>query len=182
MLIKKGDSVLIITGKDSGKIGTVLEVLPDKNKVLVENVNMIKRHTKPRNAQEKGGIITKNAPIDASNVMIVCPVCGKATRVAHAEKDGKKIRICKKCSGSLDKAYVKESKKEVKKQMKQSNEEKAPVKKTTKVAKTTEKIVSDEKKVAVKKKTQAKVVKETADKKTTSKSTTKKSVKSNETK
>ena len=112
MFVKKGDKVLVITGKDKGKTADVVEVSPKTNKVLVEGVNIVTKHQKPRTQQDKGGIIKKNAPIEASNVMVVCPVCGKATRIAHSEVDGKKVRTCKKCNASLDKEF---SKKEAKK-------------------------------------------------------------------
>lgn len=115
MTIKNGDMVYVITGKDKGKSGKVSAVYADKNKVLVENVNIVTKHQKPKSQQDKGGIIKKPAPIDASNVMVVCPVCNKATRVAHKEIDGKKVRVCKKCGASLDKEYVKQTKKEAKK-------------------------------------------------------------------
>ena len=85
MTVKKGDTVLVITGKDKGKTGKVLEVFPKNNRVLVEGVNIVSKHKKARTQQEQSAIIKKNAPIDASNVMVVCSVCGKATRVAHKE-------------------------------------------------------------------------------------------------
>ena len=120
MTIKTGDNVLVIAGKDKGKIGKVTAVNADLNKVLVENVNVVTKHQKPRSQQDKGGIVKKSAPIDASNVQVVCPVCGKATRVAHAEIEGKKVRVCKKCNASLDKEFVKATKKEAKKTVKAS--------------------------------------------------------------
>ncbi|MEG1500155.1 MAG: 50S ribosomal protein L24 [Clostridia bacterium] len=115
MNIKKGDKVAIICGKDKGKIGNILEVSRKDEKVVVESVNIVSRHTKPKSAQDKGGIIKKAAPVDASNVIVICPVCGKATRVAHKEVDGKKARVCKKCGACLDQKMVKTVKKEVKK-------------------------------------------------------------------
>ena len=121
MTIKTGDNVLVIAGKDKGKTGKVTAVYADQNKVLVENVNVVTKHQKPRSQQDKGGIVKKSAPIEASNVQVVCPVCGKATRVAHGEVDGKKVRICKKCNASLDKEFVKASKKEAKKTVKASD-------------------------------------------------------------
>ena len=120
MTIKTGDNVLVIAGKDKGKTGKVSAVYADDNKVLVENVNIVSKHQKARNQNEKSGIFKRPAPIEASNVQVVCPVCGKATRVAHNEIEGKKVRICKKCNASLDKEYVKASKKEVKKTTKKS--------------------------------------------------------------
>lgn len=125
MTIKTGDNVLVIAGKDKGKTGKVTAVYADQNKVLVENVNIVAKHQKAKTQQEKGGIFKRPAPIDASNVLVVCPVCGKATRVAHAEIDGKKVRICKKCKASLDKAFVKQTKKEAKKTIKAADLKKA---------------------------------------------------------
>ena len=121
MRVKKGDTVVVITGKDKGKSGKVLEVFPKQNRVLVENINIVSRHTKPKSAQEKGGIIKKPAPINASNVMVLCD-CGKATRVAYKLVNGKKVRICKKCGNSLDKEHAKAVKKEAKKAVKAEKE------------------------------------------------------------
>ena len=118
MTVKTGDTVLVIAGKDKGKTGKVAAVYAGSNRVLVEDVNVVTKHQKPRSQQDKGGIVKKSAPIDASNVQVVCPVCGKATRVAHSEIEGKKVRSCKKCQASLDKEYVKASKKEAKKAIK----------------------------------------------------------------
>lgn len=112
--VKKGDTVLVIAGKDKDKRAKVLAVNPEKNKVIVEGVNVVSKCKKARTAQEKSEIIKIEAGIDASNVMVVCPECGKATRVAHAVVDGKKVRTCKKCNASLDKAFVKEAKKATK--------------------------------------------------------------------
>lgn len=122
--VKKGDKVLVITGKDKGKVADVVEVSPKSNRVLVEGVNVITKHQKPRTQQDKGGIIKKSAPIDASNVMVVCPVCGKATRVSHKELNGKNIRVCKKCGATLDKEFAKEAKKDAKKASKAKKEDK----------------------------------------------------------
>lgn len=166
MNIKKGDTVYVITGKDKGKSGKVSAVYSDKNKVLIENVNIVTKHQKPKSQQDKGGIVKKPAPVDASNVMVVCPVCGKATRIAHKEIDGKKARICKKCGASLDKEFVKQTKKEAKKSIAKAKEEKAAektveTKKTEKTveAKKTEKTAEKKpaaKKAAPKKSTTAK--------------------------
>lgn len=112
--IKKGDTVLVIAGKDNGKTGTVLEVSPKTGKVVVDGVNVVSRHQKPKSQQDKGGIIKKNAAIDASNVMVVCPSCGKATRIYAGEVNGKKVRVCK-CGQALDKENAKAVKKEAKK-------------------------------------------------------------------
>ena len=103
--IRKNDNVLVITGKDRGKRGRVLRVQPDKNRLVVENVNMIKRHTKA-NPQKgiKGGILEREASVHASNVQLVCPECNKQTRIGHKILgDGRKVRICRKCDGVVDK-------------------------------------------------------------------------------
>ena len=122
--VKKGDKVLVITGKDKGKTANVVEVSPKTNKVLVDGVNVVTKHQKPRTQQDKGGIIKKSAPIDASNVMVVCPVCDKATRVKHKELNEKNVRVCAKCGASLDKEFAKEIKKETKKAAKAKKEDK----------------------------------------------------------
>ena len=110
MNVKTGDNVVVITGKDAGKQGKVLACLPKKNRIVVEGVNIISRHTKPRNAKESGGIIKKEGTIDVSNVMVVCPECGKPTRVKHSVVDGKNVRVCK-CGVVLDKKFEKVAKK-----------------------------------------------------------------------
>jgi large subunit ribosomal protein L24 len=103
--LRKNDSVLVITGKDRGKRGRVLKVLPDKNRLIVEGVNIIKRHTKPNPAKQvKGGVVTREAALHASNVQLVCPECGVQTRIGHKLLgDGRKVRICRKCEGVVDK-------------------------------------------------------------------------------
>ena len=103
--IRKNDNVLVTTGKDRGKRGRVLKVVPEKNRVVVEGVNFIKRHTKP-NPQRgvKGGVVEREAPVHASNVQLVCPECGKATRLGRKILgDGRKVRVCRKCEGVVDK-------------------------------------------------------------------------------
>ncbi len=98
MNIKKDDKVIVLSGKDKGKQGRVVSADPKNGKVIVEGVNVAKRHLKPRKPGEEGGIIKKETPIYASKVMRVCPKCGKPTREAHKFlKDGTKERICKKC-------------------------------------------------------------------------------------
>ena len=98
MHIKSGDSVVVISGKDKGKKGKVLEVFPKAEKVIVEGVAFATKHTKPRRAGETGGIIKQETPIYASNVMHVCNKCNKATRIARKFlEDGSKVRYCKKC-------------------------------------------------------------------------------------
>ena len=101
MYIKKGDKVQVLSGKDRGKQGVVLRALPSENKVVVEGVSVVKKAVKPNAANQQGGIVSQEAAIDASNVNLVCPECGKVTRVGH-EKDGKnKLRVCKKCGHKL---------------------------------------------------------------------------------
>lgn len=100
--VKKGDQVVVLTGKDKGKKGTVLACDPSSHRVIVKDVNMQKKNVKARSAQQAGGIIDMEGPIDVSNVMIVCPKCGKATRVANGlNSAGKKVRLCKKCGAEL---------------------------------------------------------------------------------
>ena len=99
--VKKGDKVVVISGKEKGKDGKVTAVFASKGQVLVEKVNMITKHVKPRGAQKPGGITKMEGPLNASNVMVVCPKCNKATRVGHAVKDDKKVRVCKKCGATL---------------------------------------------------------------------------------
>ena len=102
MSIRKDDLVVVLSGKDKGKQGKVLEVMPKSGKVVVEKINVVSRHTKPRKQGEQGGVLKKEAPIYACKVQVVCPRCGKPTRVGHKIlKDGTKERICKKCGESL---------------------------------------------------------------------------------
>ena len=102
MSIKKGDTVIVFSGKDKGKKGAVLEAMPESRKVVVEKVNVVSRHTKPRQQGEQGGIIKKEAPIYACKVMRVCPKCDKPTRPASkVGKDGKRVRVCKKCGAEI---------------------------------------------------------------------------------
>ena len=102
MSIKKDDVVVVLSGKDKGKQGKVLEVQPKAGKVIVEKVNVVSRHTKPRKQGDQGGILKKEAPIYACKVQRVCPKCGKPTRAAHkVQADGKKVRICKKCGAEI---------------------------------------------------------------------------------
>ena len=152
MTIKTGDTVLVIAGKEKGKTGKVTAVYAGEGRVLVDGINMVSKHQKPRSQQDKGGIIKKNAPIDVSNVQVVCPVCNKATRVAHAEVGGKKARVCKKCGGALDKEFVKQTKKEAKKTIK-AEELKGAKLKSAKTEKAAEEAKPVEKKTAAKKTT-----------------------------
>jgi len=97
--VKKDDLVMIVAGKDKGKSGKVLRVLPEKNRVLVENLNVVKRHTRPNQSNNAGGIIEKEAPIAISNVQLLCPGCSKPARTGiKVLDDGSKVRFCKKCN------------------------------------------------------------------------------------
>ena len=103
--VRKNDRVVVIAGKDKGKTGRVIEVKPRKRKVIVEGVNMIKRHNKANTRRGvQSGILERESPIDVSNVMILCPHCGVATRVGHQVlEDGMRHRACKKCGAAIEK-------------------------------------------------------------------------------
>ena len=101
MSIKKDDLVVVLSGKDKGKQGKVLEVMPKSGKVVVEKVNVVSRHTKPRKQGEEGGIMKREAAIAACKVQVVCPKCNKGTRIAHKIENGKKTRVCKHCGAEL---------------------------------------------------------------------------------
>ena len=101
MQIRSKDTVVVITGKDKGKEGKVLEAMPADKKVIVEGVNVATCHVKPRKQGEEGGIIRREIPMYVSKVMLVCPKCGKATRVGHKTVDGKNVRACKKCGETI---------------------------------------------------------------------------------
>jgi large subunit ribosomal protein L24 len=102
MRIKKNDTVKVIAGNAKGAEGKVLKVFPDTNRVIVEKVNLIKRHTRQTSQADQGGIIEKEAPISASNVILICPKCSKPTRTTHSKlADGGKVRRCKKCNETL---------------------------------------------------------------------------------
>ncbi|WP_163582595.1 50S ribosomal protein L24 [Gracilibacillus saliphilus] len=103
MHVKKGDKVQVITGKDKGKQGTVLAAFPKKDRVLVEGVNVVKKHAKPSQENPQGGILNQEATIHVSNVLPVDPKSGEPTRVGYEVRDGKKVRIAKKSGESLDK-------------------------------------------------------------------------------
>jgi large subunit ribosomal protein L24 len=109
--VKKGDNVIVLNGKDRGKKGKVLSVMPSKHMVLVEGINMVTKHVKPRNQYQQGGIIHKEAPVNADKVMLVCGKCGKPTKVKKEFLDnGSKARVCKKCGEVID--IVREARKE----------------------------------------------------------------------
>ena len=159
--VKVGDTVLVNSGKDSGKKGKVLAVKKNKDSVrlIVEGVNIITKAKKARTAQDKSEIIKTEGTIDVSNVNVICSKCDKAVRVKHTVVDGKKVRVCPKCGAVLDVKYSKDAK--VKKAAKAENAEAKETKKAEKAAKTekskvTKSVKSDEKatKVAVAKKPQ----------------------------
>lgn len=102
MKIRKGDTVLIIKGKDRGRSGKVIKALPKENKVIVEGLNLSKKHLRPKRSGEKGQIITIPRPIYVSNVKLICPSCKKATRVGYEIKNEKKFRKCKKCNNLFE--------------------------------------------------------------------------------
>ena len=101
MNVKKGDTVVVLSGKDRGKQGKVLGTVPADGKVVVEGINMVTCHVKPRKQGETGGIVKREAAIAACKVQVVCPKCSKATRVAHKIENGKKTRVCKHCGAEL---------------------------------------------------------------------------------
>jgi large subunit ribosomal protein L24 len=146
--IKKGDNVLVIAGKDKGKTGEVLNVIPADNSVVVAGVNIVSKHKKARSAQEKSAIVKKEAKVDLSNVQLVCPVCGKATRIATVVDGDNKYRKCKKCEANIDAAPKKKvakttAKKEtVKEESEKTTEVKA--KKSTATKKTSTKKAKEE--------------------------------------
>jgi len=101
MKIRKGDQVKIISGKDKGKSGKVIKAMPKKSLVIVEGLNLVKKHVRPRRSGEKGQIIEVPRPLHISKTMIVCRQCGKPTRIGYAFRDDKKYRICKKCKNEI---------------------------------------------------------------------------------
>lgn len=104
MNIKKGDTVRVLSGKDKGKEGQVVRSLPSKQRVVVEKVNMVKKAMRPTQQNPQGGIMSVEAPIHVSNVMVICPECKQPTRVSHrVNEGGKKVRVCKKCGKDIDK-------------------------------------------------------------------------------
>ena len=102
--VKKNDTVKVIAGKEKGKTGKVIVVLPKKERIIIEKINLVKRHTKPKGAAGQGGIIEKEGAIHISNVMVVCPKCNSAVRFGYKLlEDGNKVRVCKKCEEVIDK-------------------------------------------------------------------------------
>lgn len=136
MKIKKGDTVKILYGKDSGKTGPVVAVDLKSNKVVVSGINVSKRHLKGDGRTRTSEILTIEKPLSISKVMLICPICGKATRVGLKREDGKVVRICKKCEKVIE--AKKEEKVEVKKET-EKKEVKKTVKKTTKTKTNTKK-------------------------------------------
>lgn len=102
--IRRGDTVKVMAGRSKGMTGKVLAVFPERRRVTVEHANIIKRHTRPNPSKNiRGGIVDKEGPIDISNVMLVCPSCGKHTRVGHTTlPDGTKVRTCRRCNGTFE--------------------------------------------------------------------------------
>ena len=155
--VKVGDTVLVNSGKDSGKQGKVIKVIRNKDnvRVIVEGVNIVTKAKKARTAQDKSELVKQEAAVDISNVNVICPSCKKAVRVGHRVENGKKIRICTKCNASLDFKYVKPSAKKAEapakaeeKETKAEKPAKQEKSKVTKSARTEEKAT----KVAVTKK------------------------------
>ena len=101
MRIKKGDTVQVLSGNDKGKTGEVLEVIPKTQKIVVKGINVRKKHVKPRKQGEEGGIIPIECAIHSSKVSVVCPKCGKATRIGYEVEGNEKVRVCKKCGAKL---------------------------------------------------------------------------------
>lgn len=101
MKIKKGDTVLIISGKDKGRTAKILKSLMKERQILVEGINLKKKHVKPKKEGEQGQVVAKPAPIDVSNIKFLCPKCGKASRLGYKIEKGKKFRICKKCQSEV---------------------------------------------------------------------------------
>lgn len=101
MKIKKGDNVIMLNGKDKGKTGKVVALMPSENKLVVEGLNLIKRHLRPRQQGQKGQILSKESSISISRVAVVCKSCGKPTRIGFSGTGESKSRICKKCKGAI---------------------------------------------------------------------------------
>ena len=145
--VRRGDTVLVIAGKDKGKKGKIMDVNPEAATVVVDGVNIMTRHKKARSAQQKSAIEKTAAPLNVSNVMVLCPKCDKATRVGHKEVAGAKVRACGKCGEALDKKFVKAVKEKAKaaekevaaeeKKALKKRETKATAESTVKVAKET---------------------------------------------
>jgi large subunit ribosomal protein L24 len=103
MNVRKGDKVRIIAGKDKGREGKILKAYPHKQRISVEGAAMIKKHTRPSQKNQQGGIVTMEGTMHVSNVMLICPNCGEPTRVGRRRDDGTRVRVCKKCLKDIDK-------------------------------------------------------------------------------
>ena len=101
MKLRKGDTVKVLSGNDKGKTGEILEVIPKTEKIIVKGINIRKKSVKPRRQGEQGGIIPSEASIHSSKVALVCPKCGKATRVGYSVEKDEKVRVCKKCGAKI---------------------------------------------------------------------------------
>ena len=131
--VKSGDTVLVLAGKDKNKTGKVISASPKDNTVIVEGVNIVTKHRKPRSQQDKGGIEKVAGNIHASNVQLLCPACGKATRVSHIlDENGVKNRVCKKCNAKIDSKFVKTNKKDAASSKKTTKKAEEKAEKTTK--------------------------------------------------
>ena len=97
MKVKKGDNILVVAGKDKGRTGKIIKAFPKEMQVLVEGINLKKKHVRPKREGEKGQVISMPLPFDVSNIKMICPKCGKATRVGYKVENDQKSRICKKC-------------------------------------------------------------------------------------
>jgi large subunit ribosomal protein L24 len=103
--LRKNDTVIVIGGKERGKTGTILRVIPDRNRVVIERLNLVKRHMKPRGVQQQGGIVEKEASIHASNVQPLCGKCNKPARIGRRRlEDGRSVRVCRRCDQALESA------------------------------------------------------------------------------
>ena len=134
MKIKVNDNVLVITGKYKGRQGKVLKTDPKSETVIVEGVNIVHKHEKARKANETSRIVTEEAPIAVSNVEIFCEKCGRGVKVGHTVVDGKKVRVCRKCGATLDKAFTKKTRGKAA----ETTTEEAPKKRTRKRSQKTE--------------------------------------------
>lgn len=101
MKVKKGDNVLVISGKDKGRTAKIVKSFPKELSILVEGINLKSKHVKPKRQGEKGQVVKVSAPIDVSDVKFLCPKCGKAARLGYIIKEGKKFRVCKKCKSEV---------------------------------------------------------------------------------
>ena len=136
--VKKGDNVVILAGKDKGRTGKIVSVNTSAGRVVVDGANEITKHVKARSANQQSRIEKKSGTIDASNIMILCPACNKATRVANKVEGGKKIRVCQKCGAALDVKAEKNDKKEKKTKTAAAESTGTSAKKTRKSKKTEE--------------------------------------------